>query len=90
MSFSKGPWESDIDGSLDEAVVRSGPFVVCCIYKYRDEWEANSKLISAAPDLLESLKYFVYANSCKNGCDRDDMTCETSRALAAIKKAEGQ
>lgn len=50
----------------------------------KDEWEANAKLIAAAPDLLEALQRFV------DFVDKQNLDYESSmllQAKAAIKKA---
>ena len=54
-----------------------------------DTWEANGRLIAAAPDLLEALSImydYHHADECKLGDD----TAECLMMRAAIAKAEGR
>ena len=41
-------------------------------------------------DMYEALKRFLESSACKNNCDPDDMTCDTSFARKALAKAEGK
>lgn len=45
---------------------------------------------ASAHDMYEALKRFLDSSACTNGCDPDDMTCDTNFARKAIAKAEGK
>jgi hypothetical protein len=64
--------------------------VIATIRHGSDQWEANARLISAAPDLLWALKEAVAAGDC--GCDDPEgvIPCVYCLASAAVNKAEGQ
>ena len=66
-----GPWSYRSELHDDWGVVRAGRFFICqakdprymdnehlaqCREVGRDPWEANARLISAAPDLLDAIK----------------------------------
>jgi hypothetical protein len=74
-----GPWEA-LKNNYGQVliVVRSTNDFVCAV---PDECEADARLISAAPDLLEALKR-VCSHGYRSSPDWDN-------ARAAIKKAEG-
>jgi hypothetical protein len=81
-----GPWT--IDKLAGEGVCEivagddSDTYVATC---YADD----APLIAAAPELLEALTVLVDVCPCQNGCGKDDMTCATMKARAAIAKATG-
>ena len=65
----------------------------------QDAWEANAKLIAAAPDLAKALEY--YADTFCEGFCKDlpqagtyqpemDLDCSGCKARAALAKARGQ
>jgi hypothetical protein len=74
-----GPWEA-LKNNYGQVliVVRSTNDFVCAV---PDECEADARLISAAPDLLEALKR-VCSHGYRSSPDWDN-------ARAAIAKAEG-
>lgn len=53
---------------------------------------ATARLLAASWSLLEALKNLVECSPCQNGCDKNDMTCATRQAEAAIAltKKEGE
>jgi len=55
-----------------------------------DEAEANSVLISAAPELLEALKVVLVALMSKSAMMSKDDWSAVNQANAAIAKAEGK
>jgi hypothetical protein len=81
---TKGPWSY----RLDDSDVWAGDVRVCRkphnVSAYDKEWQANARLIAAAPDLLAALEDLLYqAEHSKEGSwDRDE-------ARAAIAKAKG-
>lgn len=88
-----GPWEivngdewtTDIatsDGEYEDG--RKRHWNVASVNRRRDEWEANRRLIAAAPDLLQALKRLVAR------VDPDYTEVETLEAKAAIDKALGR
>ena len=102
-----GPWSYRSAQHDDWGVVRAGRFFICqakdprfmdteylaqCRESGRDPWEANARLIAAAPDLLAALKRFrtkVYNAALGSGMDHEWATEACSVADAAIAKAEG-
>lgn len=56
-----------------------------------DEYEANARLIAAAPDLLEALRELEEAARCVQAgeWDRSSIDVERRKARAAIAKATG-
>jgi len=52
-----GPWEADTDGLIyREPWMDEVDPNICKVNMYRDDGEANARLIATAPDLLEALK----------------------------------
>jgi len=83
-----GPWaiETDRDAGHSNhqrhhifAIVGGGNRLAVCCYKQNEE--ANARLIAAAPDLLEALKEALEIGDLEGWC---------IRARAAIAKAEGR
>jgi len=58
--------------------------------KMRIEKEDRELLNDAAPDMYDALKDLVECSPCQNGCDPEDMTCATNRAIRALDKATGR
>ena len=57
----------------------------------RDEGEANCRIMTAAPELLEALRDFASMKCETVGLeDMEGGCCRTCRARAAIAKAEGR
>lgn len=80
------PWVA-----CDDAILADDGCIEVCIVPLQDgmnptEWQANMRLIAAAPDLLEALKRALdWLASYPGGCARDGY----DEARAAIAKAEG-
>lgn len=55
------------------------------VFEAQDQWEANARLISAAPDMLEALEALVQADA---SGELDDSMFAAARA--AIAKAKGK
>jgi hypothetical protein len=92
--YTKGEWTVE-----HEFNVFSDNRLVAACGGYADNWKteevhnenkSNAHLIAAAPDMYEALKRFLDSSACTNGCDPDDMTCDTNFARRAINKAEGR
>lgn len=71
LKHTPGPWEacergdySDFNG--DSQVILSDDKRICVIHSYNPEGEANARLISAAPEMLEELINFCRYNC--SGC----------------------
>jgi hypothetical protein len=70
MSHTPGPWFAHDFSGLNEGDVEASDFSVSCttpdhitvaivgkgLRNKKDEWEANARLIAAAPELLEALE----------------------------------
>lgn len=41
-------------------------------------------------EMLEALKRFVASSACQNGCDENDMSCDTMFAKSLINSIEGK
>lgn len=94
MSYTKGPWRSE--GEVWASVVRTRPdgseypdsAIVAVVMDSsklsEEEKEANSYLISAAPELLEALREACIQHHSANG------TKPPMNWLLAIAKAEGR
>ena len=93
--YTKGPWKSIIE---EEQPVPYYKRLICTVehgdeYKAvvaersevcnREEWEFNTRLIAAAPELLEACKYALKTLS------KVDIEIETTKIHKAINKAEG-
>lgn len=71
-----GPWHWEGKVLCNDANIVGG-----------DGWtfnDADKKLIAAAPDLLEALRFII------NDCSRMIPKCAEDKAIAAIKKALGE
>lgn len=82
---TKGPWYLDI-GARDAAIHAGG--TIAMIDDTMTGWQANARLIAAAPDLLAALAPLVDAAPKDGGMIRLDGD-ELARARAAIAKAKG-
>ena len=98
-AHTPGPWihegQGDITGIEDNGFGR-GPVDVCSVYlrMVDGRHEANARLITAAPDLLEALKEYIAAG--ENSVTATDDVAAMIRfgdaekaARAAIAKATG-
>ena len=45
-------------------------------------------VIEGMGDVIEALKRFLESSACANGCNPNDMTCDTSFARNALSKVE--
>jgi hypothetical protein len=86
MKYTAGPWKAEIN-DWGRVIVAADPEIdIACMVNGESSQiaDANARLISAAPELLEALKGALAEHSCDwNGC-----WCQDARA--AIAKAEGQ
>ena len=89
-----GPWIAVANrgnNAVSDVVDRDGYTIAHCRNVSVGCWEANARLIAAAPDLLAALKHllaFVEAHT-EAGEVIPPYTVEHVRARAAIAKAEG-
>ena len=103
MSFTPGPWfttgtmtkyvEAKIGGGLVQEIASAGP--TTDDNGYGAQQEANSRLIAAAPELLEALEalfddYKQLADSGDCGCWLLEDQEVGKKALAVIAKARGE
>jgi len=101
VKHTRGPWTHAGQGNItgvenDPKNGCIGPVDVCCVYlrTVKGRSEANARLISAAPDLLESLRAFV---SPWDGDSVEEIESQSGlatsvrieQARAAIAKATG-
>jgi hypothetical protein len=90
MIHTPGPWKQ---GELNRVIAADGSSV-CVILNWPHplQFTANRSLVSAAPELLDTLKAAGVLPEgycwCRKGC-WDCETPECIQARAAIKKAEG-
>ena len=95
--WTKGPWRVDPKRSLrvvagaDDTIASTGNQA-----SLRDEWEANARLIAAAPALVEALAELNDAlddglcNSSTPGFDKGRLDRAQSAARAALLAAKGE
>ncbi len=100
-AHTPGPWAYRPDTHDDWGTVRAGRYHICqardpryvddeylrqCRVERRDPWEANARLIAAAPELLFALENLLAVKNGEGGTmfDSDEI------ARAAIAKARGQ
>lgn len=77
----------------DSSVIRYEPYEGMWLSRYgsADEDAANAKLIAAAPDLLEALRWYVENDDTNVQQDGNEFyTAGLRRAEAAIAKATGE
>ena len=100
MSFTPGPWHvSELDGRTvgPVRVLRADGDVpqlqaVARVMDRTGEWQANARLIAAAPELLQALRDLVddYEAILGDGLTAETAPAELRTARAAIAKAEGR
>ena len=86
--YTKGEWrirECDEDNA---EVVFDDPEPYIAIYTPYGNAKANARLIAQAPRMYAALTRFLESSACSNGCDPEDMSCDTSFARKAIAKVE--
>jgi hypothetical protein len=95
QKHTPGPWHAKLDSESDEAddykVVRGDGYYPVASHM----WEADARLIAAAPALLEALRSVVNAygldmQAAWVGMGRSGECHELVAARAAIAKAEGK
>ena len=57
QNYTPGPWA--FDSAHDQVIVESGFGNVAIAETYGEDWEANARLIAAAPEMLEALQLVV-------------------------------
>lgn len=86
-----GPWDVVDRGTPNVEVRRSGEkrfrFPIAWLPKI-EEFEANARLIAAAPDLLDALRELLAAHRCI-GRAEVEACAECLSARAALAKSEG-
>lgn len=104
MSHTPGPWFAHDFSGLNEGDVEASDFSVSCttpdhitvaimgkgLRNKKDEWEANARLIAAAPELLEALEELYRLIDDAHDGDRVFTLELAYKAKAAIAKARGQ
>jgi hypothetical protein len=94
---TQGPWQRVSDKPFLTAFCKETdrPEIVATIYSHSEEvkeWEANARLIAAAPDLLAVLKSLVFETSHfvhGDGTNGAIVANELRNAIATIAKADG-
>ena len=93
MTYTPGPWEVDPKAQCRIREIQNLDTVATtgCDGSHRDEWEANARLIAAAPDLLAALKDLIadVENVDSEANDWSQQVC-VMNARAAIARAEGR
>jgi hypothetical protein len=93
MKHTPGPWkrlQGMIVGNLHKGERGTEGDVVCLMKGYVDykNQDANARLIAAAPELLETLRFIVAATGTEPGMAI--YKAHIQQAEAAIAKAEGR
>ena len=57
-----GPWSINYDSDVEQTVIDSTEHSICALDCPEDFIHANSKLIAAAPEMLEALKAVLDCN----------------------------
>ena len=71
-----------LNEAIEKGYTREGRHNELVREALRDHWS------EIGPKLLEALKRFLESSPCENGCDAEDMTCDTSFARRVIAEAE--
>ena len=86
-AFTAGPWKRGHMGDAETAWIGPDfdqPLVAKVDRNDRDEWEANARLIAAAPDLLAALIKVLGCFDIKDGLSvRDEMAIKHGAAIVA-------
>lgn len=95
MSYTKGPWQVDLDGAVSAEICtiyncppldgQGWRYVRSAHWVGDDESEANARLISAAPDMAEALQRLIAVYS-SSYSPKDRANC-WDQARAALAKA---
>jgi len=85
MRYTKGPWRPDNLFIRDEKEQVIAKVLFFPEIRNYDELEANARLISAAPELLEALEGLMEAETYCSG-----ETAAWDKARAAIRKVRGE
>lgn len=66
------------------------PDIMDGVAHFYNEDEANLAVnaVNVLPEVLEALKSLADCSPCKNGCAKNDMTCASNLARAALAKAQ--
>jgi len=86
MSYTKGTWRAN--GRRIECLEEFGISKVAMVeYRPDESWDANARLIAAAPDMLEALKW--WDNFMEHNYSPSSMSA-WNQTKQAIAKAEGK
>ena len=91
MKHTPGPWEYQEESDAYTHIVRAkNNYMICHLSQNTSgATEANARLIAAAPELLEAIKYYFRVLDEVNGKEwRDKPDHVTSKMFQAISKAE--
>lgn len=94
MKHTRGTWKVIIAGNqwgVRSKKAARGEDDICGGSTYHDDWQANARLIAAAPDLLESLKRLWQAgvlDQSEEGAYDPDFQILLDEAKDTIRKAE--
>ena len=88
QNYTPGPWA--FDSAHDQVIVESGFGNVAIAETYGEDWEANARLIAAAPEMLEAISAVI--NSIDNGTPARRTTLDAIRSILInpLNKAIGK
>lgn len=97
FKHTPGPWRID-PAFCSDIQTEDGKYEIASTSPYvldggnaPEEWEANARLIAAAPELLECLMWYVKEDDCAEGMEGNEFWEDgLNRARAAIAKAIGK
>ena len=92
MEHTPGPWKAQswLITADRKTNSRCGAIasIVTTATMYEDKWDANARLIAAAPDLLEALKGTVQALYSANGFSEKKLFNSSPYCLKMVEDAE--
>jgi hypothetical protein len=92
-SYTQGTWA--VDSAHDQVVVANSFGNVAIAETYGEDWEANARLIAAAPEMLEALQNLylhcaMIHTKWGEGSNQKEASAAMNAGRRAIKKALGE